>query len=63
VCLDGRGAAAHHVGPFGEPFDRYVFVFRLLAGLYFAVVYRLRGFGIAAGAHALYGVVVGVAMG
>src|SRR4051812_27667506 len=36
-------SAAHHVGPFGEPFDRYVFVFRLLAGLYFAVVYRLRG--------------------
>jgi hypothetical protein len=56
-------SAAHHVGPFGEPFDRYVFLFRLLAGLYFAVVYRLRGFGVAAGAHALYDVVVGVAMG
>jgi hypothetical protein len=56
-------SAAHHVGPFGEPFDRYVFVFRMLAGLYFAVVYRLRGFGVAAAAHALYDVVVGVAMG
>jgi hypothetical protein len=55
-------SAAHHVGPFGEPFDRYVFLFRLLAGLYFAVVFRLRGFGVAAGAHALYDVVVGVAM-
>jgi len=27
------------------------------------VVYRLRGFGVAAGAHALYDVVVGVRMG
>ncbi len=56
-------AAAHHVGPFGEPFDNYVFLFRMLAGMYFAAVYRLRGFGVAAGAHALYDVVVGVAMG
>ncbi|HKI34844.1 MAG TPA: CPBP family glutamic-type intramembrane protease [Gemmataceae bacterium] len=56
-------SAAHHVGPFGEPFERSVFVFRTLAGLYFAVVYRLRGFGVAAGAHALYDVVVGVRMG
>jgi hypothetical protein len=56
-------SAAHHVGPFGEAFDAYVFLFRLLAGVYFAAVYRLRGFGIAAGAHALYDVVVGVAVG
>jgi Type II CAAX prenyl endopeptidase Rce1-like len=56
-------SAAHHVGPFGEPFDRYVFLFRLLAGMYFAVVYRMRGFGVAAGAHALYDVVVGVRLG
>jgi membrane protease YdiL (CAAX protease family) len=56
-------SAAHHVGPFGEPFDRYVFVFRTAAGVYFAAVYRLRGFGVAAGAHALYDVVVGVALG
>lgn len=56
-------SAAHHVGPFGEPFDRYVFVFRMLAGMYFALVYRLRGFGVAAGAHALYDLVVGVPWG
>lgn len=56
-------SAAHHVGPFGEAFDGYVFLFRLLAGVYFATVYRLRGFGVAAGAHALYDVVVGAAMG
>jgi membrane protease YdiL (CAAX protease family) len=53
-------SAAHHVGPFGEPFAGFVFLFRLLAGLYFALVFRLRGFGVAAGAHALYDVVVGL---
>ncbi len=56
-------AAAHHVGPHGEPFTPYVFLFRAVAGFYFAILYRLRGFGIAAGSHALYDVVVGVAMG
>lgn len=56
-------AAAHHVGPYGEPFTPFVFLFRSLAGLYFGLLYRLRGFGIAAGSHALYDVVVGVAMG
>jgi hypothetical protein len=56
-------AAAHHVGPFGEPYDGQVFLFRLVAGIYFAAVYRLRGFGVAAGAHALYDVVVGIAPG
>jgi len=55
-------SGAHHIGPFGEPFNRYVFLFRLVAGVYFALVYRLRGFGVAAGAHALYDVVVGVAL-
>ena len=56
-------AAAHHVGPYGEPFAPYVFLFRAVAGLYFAVIYRARGFGVAAGSHALYDLVVGVAMG
>jgi membrane protease YdiL (CAAX protease family) len=53
-------AAAHNLGPYGEPFHPYVFVFRTLAGLYFAVIYALRGFGIAVGAHAGYDVLVGV---
>jgi len=52
-------SAAHHVGPFGEPFDGYTFLFRTIAGFYFAVVYQLRGFGIAVGAHACYDVIVG----
>lgn len=56
-------SAAHHVGPYGEAFDDYVFLFRTLAGLFFAFLYRLRGFGIAVGAHACYDVLVGVAVG
>jgi len=55
-------SAAHHIGPYGEPFDRYLFLFRALAGLYFGLLYQLRGFGIAVGAHACYDVIVGVLM-
>ena len=43
-----------------EVFDAYVFLFRTLAGVYFAVLFQLRGFGIAVGAHACYDVLVGV---
>jgi membrane protease YdiL (CAAX protease family) len=53
-------SAAHHAGPYGEPFDRYVFVFRTIAGLYFAAIFVVRGFGIAVGAHACYDVLAGV---
>lgn len=53
-------AAAHHIGPHGERMDSYVFLFRTMAGLYFALVYQVRGFGIAAGAHACYDVLVGL---
>ncbi len=56
-------AGAHHVGPSGEPFDAYVFLFRSLAGIYFALVFELRGFGVAVGAHAGYDILVGVAVG
>jgi membrane protease YdiL (CAAX protease family) len=55
-------AAAHHVGPFGEPFHAGRFIFRFLAGLYFALLYQFRGFGVAAGAHACYDVMVGLAV-
>jgi hypothetical protein len=54
-------AAAHHIGPFGEPMNPQVFVFRTLAGLYFTVLFVGRGFGVAVGAHAGYDVLVGVA--
>lgn len=53
-------AGAHHIGPSGEPFDVYVLAFRTFAGLYFAWVFHVRGFGIAVGAHAGYDVLVGL---
>ena len=53
-------AAAHHIGPYGEPMNPYVFLFRALAGLYFTALYLGRGFGVAVAAHAGYDVLVGV---
>ena len=53
-------AAAHHFGPQGEPFLPFVFFFRLIAGVYFAMVLRFRGFGVAVGTHAFYDVAVGI---
>ncbi len=53
-------AGAHHLGPFGEPFQAYVFSFRVTAGLYFCLVFWLRGFGIAVGTHAAYDLFVGI---
>ncbi len=50
----------HHViflhGQFGQttPFSWVEFTFRTLAGVYFAVLYAARGFGITAGTHAYY---------
>jgi membrane protease YdiL (CAAX protease family) len=55
-------AGAHHVGPAAEPFQAAVFAFRALAGLYFAWLYQIRGFGIAVGAHTGYDVLVGILM-
>lgn len=53
-------SAAHHAGPSGEPFDVFRFCFRTLAGGIFAGLFVLRGFGITAGSHALYDILVGV---
>jgi hypothetical protein len=53
-------SAAHNMGPYGEPYDGSVFLFRALAGLYFVLLFRLRGFGIAVGTHTGYDVLVGV---
>lgn len=55
-------AAVHHLGAHGEAVNGYVFVFRALAGLIFTVIFVLRGFGIAVGAHACYDVLVGIAL-
>jgi membrane protease YdiL (CAAX protease family) len=51
-------AAAHYVGAAGDSFDWFSFSFRFVAGLFFAVLFLYRGFGITAGAHALYDISV-----
>lgn len=51
---------AHYVGPLGDHFDWYGFTFRTMAGLFFAALFLVRGFGIAAGAHAAYDLFVGL---
>jgi Type II CAAX prenyl endopeptidase Rce1-like len=51
-------SAAHYVGPHGEAFEVYTFLFRFTAGGFFAVLFVYRGFGIAAGTHALYDIFV-----
>jgi hypothetical protein len=56
-------SAAHHVGPYGQPYSNYLFLFRLVAGLYFTALFQLRGFGIVVGAHACYNVLVSAATG
>ena len=53
-------SAAHYVGPLGDTFDLHSFAFRTLAGLFFAVLFLARGFGIAAGTHAAYDMIVGL---
>lgn len=53
-------AAAHHLGAGGDPFNGSVFVFRVAAGLYFAWLFHVRGFGVAVGAHTGYDVLVGL---
>ncbi len=50
---------AHHVGSPGEEFTWFAFIFRWLAGVYFAWAFVLRGFGVAVGTHIAYDVLVG----
>lgn len=54
-------SVAHHAGLPGEPFTWYAFIFRWLAGIVFAWIFIVRGFGIAVGAHVAYDVLVGYA--
>lgn len=53
-------SAAHYLGVHGDNFDWFSFVFRFLAGGLFAVLFVFRGFGIAAGTHALYDIFAGL---
>ncbi len=50
---------AHHAGAPGETFTWFAFVFRWLAGVFFAWVFVVRGFGVAVGTHTAYDLLVG----
>jgi membrane protease YdiL (CAAX protease family) len=54
---------AHYLGPQGESFEAFGFLFRLVAGGFFAGLFLVRGFGIAAGTHAGYDILVGLILG
>ncbi len=62
LAVTGSGllfALAHHAGTPGEAFTWFAFVFRWTAGVFFAWVFVLRGFGIAVGTHTAYDILVG----
>ena len=50
---------AHHAGAPGEAFTWFAFIFRWLAGVFFAWVFVARGFGVAVGTHTAYDLLVG----
>lgn len=51
-------SAMHHIPPYGEPFGLGVFTFRCLAGVFFGLLFSLRGFAVAVYTHALYDIYV-----
>jgi hypothetical protein len=50
---------AHHAGTPGEAFTWFAFIFRWTAGVFFAWVFVVRGFGVAVGTHTAYDILVG----
>ncbi|MHC4399833.1 MAG: CPBP family intramembrane glutamic endopeptidase [Planctomycetota bacterium] len=66
VLLSAVFAAAHYVGEYGDAFQLsdpsfwFGFSFRFLAGVFFSVLFVHRGFGVAAGTHAGYDILVGL---
>ena len=53
-------SGAHYIGPQGEQMQIFSFTFRFVAGVFFCALFVFRGFGIAAGTHAAYDIVVGL---
>jgi len=63
VVLSSVAFSLYHFAPEAVTsfsFSGYEFTFRAMAGAYLAVVFTLRGFGIAVGAHAAYNIYVTV---
>jgi hypothetical protein len=56
-------SAHHHIDFFSgrpnmiDPFNWTTFIFRTIAGIYFAILYAIRGFGITSGTHAFYNII------
>lgn len=46
----------HYIGPLGDPLDAKSFLFRLVCGLVFTLIYAFRGFAPAVWTHTLYDV-------
>lgn len=64
VCVSAALFSAHHHIDFltgmentADPFDWAKFTFRTIAGVYFAFLYAIRGFGITAGTHSFYNII------
>ena len=59
----GLFSAHHHIDFLSgqmstvDPFDLTRFAFRTIAGVYFAILFAFRGFGITAGTHAFYNII------
>jgi hypothetical protein len=47
-------SAMHHIPPYGDPLHVGVFVFRVLAGAIFGLIFWFRGFAVVVYTHALY---------
>lgn len=54
---------AHHLGPSGEAFSFAAFTYRFLAGVFFALIYQVRGFAVAVWTHAIYDIYVLAVLG
>ena len=66
IIISAALFSAHHHWIFSSgiyqslPFDWTAFSFRTIAGIYFAILFAVRGFGITAGTHAFYDILATV---
>lgn len=51
-------SAVHHIPPLGDPLSLDVFTFRVLAGVFFGLLYWFRGLAVAVYTHAFYDIYV-----
>lgn len=51
-------SAVHHLGSLGDPWELDIFLYRMISGLIFNVIFLVRGFAVVSWVHALYDVMV-----